>query len=217
MCPPIKNTWGHGYHVFLYTHKVSQSALRTNKVGLRTRCYHIYNILYIFRTLTRDRRTFEGVSCVWVAQSSAWIFCRILCRNLCGGFAFLAFQSARFDVRGSEKRDLLAKVEKQCFSKSRIRKKSRTSRHFWISAQKSGAPKIKGARFGAKRREQRNMARFFQSWAHFGKKEFCEVRISEKEAPRAPQRKPSSPLLHRNSKKHVFPVFLRESIFRGQS
>ena len=64
---------------------------------------------------------------------------------MCGGFAFLAFQSARFDVRRSEKRDLLAKVEKQFFSKSRIRKKSRKSRHFWISAQKSGASENRGS------------------------------------------------------------------------
>ena len=129
---------------------------------------HIY--IYIFRTLTRDRRTFEGVSCVWVAQSSAWIFCRILCRNLCWGFAFLVFQSARFDVRGSEKRDLLAKVEKQCFSKSRIRKKSRKSRHFWISAQKSGASENRGSAFWGQKTRAAENAAFFSELGPFRKK-----------------------------------------------
>ena len=176
-----------------------------------------------FRTLARDRRTWDGFCAFGWPRFLAWIFCRIVCRSLCQGFEFLFGRcSPKCAFRGPEvQKERPREPPRKHFSEP-FRSKTKTRlcvfsefisgplfetffRLFvkiWRPSNSGGHP------FKAKTYWYLEISSFFQFVALFRKSVFSEFQDPEKEHPEAPRRHSSTSPSIRILKFCVFKVFL---------
>ena len=174
----------------------------------------------IFRTLARDRRTWDGFCAFGWPRFLAWIFCRIFCRSLCQGFKFLFGRcSPKCAFRGPEvQKERPREPPRRYLSEPfRPRTKTRLSffpnlfwghflRHVSNCFQKIWRPSnFEGHPFKAKTYWYLEISSFSQFVALFRKSAFSEFQDPEKEHPEAPRRHSSTSPSLEISKLCVFP------------